>query len=90
MLITALHIAKTASYETPANTLVGYVEFSDEELGTSKVRLSPATLVKMLAIIQDDVVVKLTQVAKLSPSAIRNTVAEVELANNPLLANIKE
>ena len=53
MKVKELRIHRTENYETPANTLVGYVELAGEN-GTQKLRLSATTIGQVFLLILKD------------------------------------
>lgn len=86
MKLKQFNIRRTESYQTPSNTLVGTVTLVDEAQGEQTVVLSPATIVKVLTLIQNDVTTKAREQANKAGLALVDGIAEIELASNPLIS----
>lgn len=83
---TTLEIKRNPHYATVRpDQLVGLVTITEEGEGQHSISLSPDTLVKILRIIQTDVVNQMQVAARTAPLALSTGIAEIELASNPLL-----
>jgi hypothetical protein len=75
MKVKELRIHRTESYETPGNTLVGYVELAGES-GTQKIRLSATTIGQVFMLILKDAARTAEENASQVPRAIEESVNE--------------
>lgn len=75
MQVKALQISRTASYETPANTIVGVVELTGE-YGEIKARLSSVSISKIFDIIKNDVQETATRNSQAVSRALEDAAAE--------------
>jgi hypothetical protein len=71
----SLEIKRTASYETPANTIVGVVSLSGES-GSQTIRLSTSTIGQIMSLILSETKRTAAQNAGLVEGALKNAVAE--------------
>jgi hypothetical protein len=75
MKVKELRIHRTESYETPGNTLVGYVELAGDN-GTQKIRLSATTIGQVFMLILKDATRTAQDNAALVPRAIEESANE--------------
>lgn len=83
----AITIRRTESYSTPANTLVGTIDFIDEQGGALTVVLSPSSIIKFGKLCMDEVQARAKAQAAEVPFAFVDAHAELEIQANPLLSN---
>lgn len=67
--------------------LVGLVTIIDEGEGQHTISLTPQTLTKILTVIKTDVVNKMAEAQRSVPAALTESIADLELAVNPLLTS---
>lgn len=75
MQVKELQISRTASYDTPANTIVGVVNLTSE-YGEQKIRLSSVSISKIFELIKQDVQKTASRNASMVSEAIENGAAE--------------
>lgn len=84
--LTSIEIKRNPDYASvKPGQLVGLVTITDEGEGQHVISLTPQTLIKILAVIKSDVVQKMAEAQRSVPSALSESLAEIELSANPLL-----
>lgn len=85
MKLKAITIRRTESYSTPANTMVGTVDFIDEQGGACTIVLSPRAIIKFADLVRMEVQDYAQRMVKDIPAALRNAQDELELQSTPML-----
>jgi len=83
MEIVSLRIERTASYETPSNTIVARVQL-EGPTGKQEILLSSATMIEIFKVIRSELIDNAIINAKMTKNAVD------EAINGPLLEEVKK
>ncbi len=86
MKLKSLTIKRTESYQTPANTLVGTVDLIEEGGGAMTIVLSPASIIKICDLLQEEVSRRAQLSARLAADSMREAASELSLLTHPMLS----
>lgn len=82
----SLTVKRTESYQTPANTIQGVVEFIDEDNGAISTTLDHSTLMRLIGVMKDCAAARAKQLAKSTSAALDDATAELVLADDTFIA----